>query len=202
MSDSSEQEESGIDYDDFLDFLDDDEQFAARYGDVRRSSSGNVLHHTSDTTNRNRRAARKADKGDPSERSRSKARNSGSKANRAARRSISVTRGEPGRTSPGPAPEVDWSGRLAPGYANMDPAVLRQIEKDLNKLARRRNERERAKQAADEISMRLELQRLLALPLTHVGASEDRGEREYYLGPSASSPCLKCRLRQVRTSSK
>lgn len=132
------------------DFADDDEQFAARYGDVRRSSSGNVLHHTSDTTNRNRRAARKADKGDPSERSRSKARNSGSKANRAARRSVSVTRGEPGRTSPSPATEVDWSGRLAPGYANMDPAVLRQIEKDLNKLARRRNERERAKKRKDQ----------------------------------------------------
>ena len=29
------------------DFADDDEQFAARYGDVRRSSSGNVLHHLS-----------------------------------------------------------------------------------------------------------------------------------------------------------
>ena len=45
---------------------------------------------------------------------------------------------------------MDWSGRLAPGYANMDPAVLRQIEKDLNKLARRRNERERAKKRKDQ----------------------------------------------------
>jgi hypothetical protein len=32
------------------DLGEDDEQFAARYGNVRRSSSGNVLHHTSDTT--------------------------------------------------------------------------------------------------------------------------------------------------------
>jgi hypothetical protein len=32
----------------------------------------------------------------------------------------------------------------------MDPAVLRQIEKDLNKLARRRNERERAKWRKDQ----------------------------------------------------
>ena len=66
------------------DLGEDDEQFAARYGNVRRSSSGNVLHHTSDTTARNRRTLRKAE--NPSPRSRSKGRNSGSKANRAARR--------------------------------------------------------------------------------------------------------------------
>ena len=130
------------------DLGEDDEQFAARYGNVRRSSSGNVLHHTSDTTARNRRTLRKAE--NPSPRSRSKGRNSGSKANRAARRSNSVNRADPGRTSPIRTPEVDWSGRLAPGYANMDPAVLRQIEKDLNKLARRRNERERAKWRKDQ----------------------------------------------------